>query len=220
MSPGDCPGGAHSVSDCVQPVIRRMEPSEQHEVIAVTARAFWHDPLFDFFARDLLHEHVLLPRIFRLFFRDLRAPGAEVWVGEHLGRPRGLAGWLPPGSFPRPAREDAERAIRSIAALARTKNRLKAGRLLFEVDKRHIHEPHWYLALLATDPSAQGHGIGSALLTPVLERCDGEGIVAYLETQKEANVAWYGRAGFEVCDEIRLPDTPPVWCLRREPRAP
>ncbi|MCU1375261.1 MAG: GCN5-related N-acetyltransferase, partial [Actinomycetia bacterium] len=71
---------------------------------------------------------------------------------------------------------------------------------------------------LATDPTVQGRGIGSALLAPVLEECDRDGLPAYLETQKEANVSWYGRAGFVLRDEIRLPATPPVWCLWREPR--
>jgi ribosomal protein S18 acetylase RimI-like enzyme len=195
-----------------------MDPSEEGELQAVAARAFWCDPLFDFFCRDLFHEHVVLPRVFRLFFHDLHAPGAEIWVGEHLGRPRALAGWLPPGTFPRPTRDEIDRTVRSLALLGRLHNTVKAARLLLEVDKRHLKEPHWYLALLATDPSAQGRGLGSALLTPVLERCDADGIVAYLETQKESNVAWYRRAGFEVCDEIRLPGIPPIWCLRRDPR--
>jgi GNAT superfamily N-acetyltransferase len=196
-----------------------MDPSEEREMQAVASRAFWCDPLFDFFSRDLLHEHRVLPHVFRLFFRDLHAPGAEVWVGEHMGRPRALAGWLPPGSFPRPGREEAVRTVHSLELLGRVSNPVKAGRLLYEVDKRHLKDPHWYLALLATDPGAQGRGLGSALLRPVLDRCDDEGHVAYLETQKESNVAWYARAGFTVCDEIRLRGIPPVWCLRREPRA-
>ena len=41
--------------------IRRLEEHEHAEVLAVTARAFWDDPLFDFFSRDLLHEYRLLP---------------------------------------------------------------------------------------------------------------------------------------------------------------
>jgi len=101
--------------------------------------------------------------------------------------------------------------------LARGRHRLKAFRLLLEVDRHHPHEPHWYLSLLATDPTVQGRGLGTALLAPVLERCDRDGVVACTETQKEANVSWYARAGFAVTHEVRLPDTPVVWCLRREP---
>jgi GNAT superfamily N-acetyltransferase len=185
----------------------------------VTARAFWCDPLVDFFSRDMLHEYRLLPVVFKVFLRDLLRPNAELWIGEHRGRPRGVAGWLPPGGFPRPVRADVDRTVRSAAVLIRGRHRLKALRLFLEVDRHHPHESHWYLALLATDPTVQGRGIGSALLAPVLDRCDQEGTVAYTETQKEENVSWYARAGFGVTGEIRLPDTPTVWCLRREPRS-
>jgi hypothetical protein len=57
------------------------------------------------------------------------------------------------------------------------------------------------------------------LIGPVLEQCDRDGTVAYTETQKEANVAWYARSGFTVTEEIRLGNAPTVWCLRREPAA-
>ena len=195
-----------------------MRPDERRELVAVAARAFWHDPLLDFFARDLLHEHRVLPSGFRAYIADLSAPGAEVWVGEHHGRPRALAGWFPPGSYPRPRLVEALSMARLVPVVARCRHRRRALRLFAEVDRRHLREPHWYLSLLATDPTAQGHGIGTALLEPVLTRCDRDAVPAYTETQKEANLAWYARSGFSVTDEVRLPGTPPVWCLRREPK--
>ena len=51
-----------------------------------------------------------------------------------------------------------------------------------EVERRHPHEPHYYLSMLGVDPPAQRHGMGSALLGPMLARCDEEGVGAYLET--------------------------------------
>ncbi|MCU1372922.1 MAG: hypothetical protein JWO68_208, partial [Actinomycetia bacterium] len=120
--------------------IRRMEEHERAEVIAVTARAFWHDPLFDFFARDLLHEHRLLPAFFRTYFQDLRGPLAHVWVADHDGRPRGVAGWLAPGAFPRSVVHDVRQAVRSAPVVARVRNRGKAARLLLEIDRRHPRE--------------------------------------------------------------------------------
>jgi GNAT superfamily N-acetyltransferase len=197
--------------------IRPIDPDEKREVLAVTARAFWNDTLFDFFTHDLLHEYDMLPDVFRLYFKDLRPGHSETYVGDHDGRPRGVAGWIPPGSYPRPAFREALRAVRAAKIIARVRHRGKAARLLLEVDRRHLREPHWYLAILATDPAVQGKGIGSALLAPILERCDRDGTIAYTETQKEANVSWYARAGFAVTGEVRLPGTPPVWCLQREP---
>ena len=58
---------------------------------------------------------------------------------------------------------------------------------------------------------------GTALIRPGLELCDREGLPAYLETGKERNLAFYGRHGFRVTDEVRLPKGPPVWFMWRDP---
>lgn len=123
-------------------------------------------------------------------------------------------GWVPEGNRSRAALHAA-----GLFRPGRIRNRAKALRLFMEVERRHPREPHWYLALLATDPSAQGRGLGTALLAPVLEQCDREGIPAYTETQKKDNVSWYARSGFDVASEITLPGTPTVWCLARTPWA-
>jgi GNAT superfamily N-acetyltransferase len=86
------------------------------------------------------------------------------------------------------------------------------------VERQHPRSAHWYLAVLGTDPVHQGKGIGSALLAPVLERCDHEGIGAYLESSKNSNIPFYRRHGFEVTGEIPLPGGPSVWPMWRDPR--
>lgn len=196
-----------------------MGVGELGEVTAVAARAFWHDPLIDFFARDLLHEYRLLPRSFSSLFADLTCSAGSVEIAEFRGRPRAVAGWLAPGGYPRGTSRELRYTLRALSLVGRIRNRAKAVRLFVEVERRHPREPHWYLALLATDPSAQGRGLGMALLAPVLERCDRDGIPAYTETQKRDNVSWYARSGFDVASEIALPGTPTVWCLIRTPSA-
>jgi len=196
-----------------------MRAEDRPEVLAVAARAFWSDPLFDFFARDLMHEYKLLPVMMSAYLKELESQPGERLVGEVDGQPRAFAGWVAPDGIDRSRAAEARRGLRMIPAVARAKHSLKAIRLFLEVDKRHPREPHWYLSLLVTDPSAQGRGIGTRLIAPVLERCDVDGHFAYLETQKESNVAWYARSGFEVVDDVRLKGTPPVWLLRRDPRA-
>ena len=57
------------------------------------------------------------------------------------------------------------------------------------------------------------------LLKPVLDRCDDEGLGAYLESSKEENIAFYNRQGFELTRRLDLPaGCPPVWAMWREPR--
>ena len=81
----------------------------------------------------------------------------------------------------------------------------------------HPKEAHWYLGVLGTDPKHQNRGIGSALLRPVLARCDGGGDAAYLEASRPENVPYYERHGFEVVGEFQLPKGPPVWRMLHTP---
>lgn len=91
---------------------------------------------------------------------------------------------------------------------------------LRSIEQHHPPDPpHWYLASLGTEPKSQGKGLGSALLQPVLERCDTEGLPAYLESSKEQNLAFYARHGFEPSEPLDLPNGgPPVWPMWRAPR--
>ena len=51
----------------------------------------------------------------------------------------------------------------------------------------HPQEPHWYLPFIGVDPSRQGAGIGAALLRPMLEKCDADGLPAYVESSNPKN---------------------------------
>ncbi|MEV7188019.1 GNAT family N-acetyltransferase [Kitasatospora sp. NPDC093102] len=77
-------------------------------------------------------------------------------------------------------------------------------------------EPHWYLAVIGADPVAQGQGQGAALLRSGLAKADAAGLPVYLESSKEANLAVYRHFGFEVLEEVRLPEGgPALWVMRR-----
>lgn len=94
----------------------------------------------------------------------------------------------------------------------------RALSVLNRMQKVHPDEPHWYLEILGTEPAHQGKGVGSALLAPVLERCDSEGVPAYLESSKEVNIPFYRRHGFNVTGEVVVPNGPTLWPMWRDPR--
>src|SRR5262249_62046769 len=75
-------------------------------------------------------------------------------------------------------------------------------------------EPHWYLATLGVQPGFQGGGRGSALLERWLEAVAADALPAWLETDREANLGFYRRVGFEVALEGSVLDTR-VLCMRR-----
>ena len=65
----------------------------------------------------------------------------------------------------------------------------------------------WYLFNLSVKKEAQGKGIASKLMRPMLKFCDDEKMVAYLETNKEKNVSLYNHYGFELKKEELIPKT-------------
>lgn len=80
-------------------------------------------------------------------------------------------------------------------------------------------EEHEYLLMIAVAPGRQGEGLGTELIRPVLERCDREGVPAYLEASSERSKGLYERLGWQFTGEaVRLPDGPPMWPMWRKPQ--
>ncbi len=127
--------------------------------------------------------------------------------------------WAPPKRWKTTLRQDAELARCLLHPRLLGRAPLIATGLM-GLERRHPpHPPHWYLAVLGTDPAAQGQGLGSAVLQPVLAQCDTDGVGAYLESSKERNIDFYARHGFRVTAELRLPRGPRMWAMWREARA-
>ena len=78
----------------------------------------------------------------------------------------------------------------------------------------------WYLYNLSIKKDAQGKGIASKLMRPMLQFCDKENMVAYLETNKEANVGLYKHYGFELMKEELIPKTSVThYSMVRDPKS-
>jgi ribosomal protein S18 acetylase RimI-like enzyme len=82
----------------------------------------------------------------------------------------------------------------------------------------HPKEPHWYLPLLGVDPAHQNKGVGGALLRHVTDRCDRDGVAAYLESSNPRNIALYERHGFEILGRAQSGQSPVITPMLRRPR--
>lgn len=148
------------------------------------------------------------------------AAAVSVQLGTALMSPDGnaVAIWCSPSQrFGAPTWREAASAPVALWAAGRFAARgMRVGNA---VRRQHPHDPpHWYLAMLGTHPSHQGKGLASGLLTPVLDECDAEGIPAYLESSKEANIPFYERHGFRVQHLLKVPEgCPPIWAMWRDP---
>ena len=138
-------------------------------------------------------------------------------------REQGIVGgivWAAPEGYP-PRRIRQLPAMPRMLALATRIGPItvrELGRFGRAIDRAFPTDPVWYVQALSVAPAAQGRGLGSALLGPVLTKADATSTPCYLETAQEANVGFYERFAFRVLDaEPVYPGGPVLWRMRREP---
>ncbi|MFI0481079.1 GNAT family N-acetyltransferase [Actinomadura sp. 9N215] len=199
------------------PAVREAAAPDAAEIAALLGRAFDDDPVWRWLLPDDASRVRRLTGLFELMLRQVHLPHGGTELAGRDGRTEAAALWDPPGQWRVPLRMQVAQAVPLLRVLgARTPTSL---RTLGAIEKHHPREPHWYLAVLGTDPPAQGNGLGGALLRSRLDHCDAEGVPAYLESSKEDNVPYYERFGFAVTRELGLPGrgAPPVWLMWRAP---
>lgn len=59
-----------------------------------------------------------------------------------------------------------------------------------------------YLWFIGVGPNNQGRGIGSKMLTEIVEQNEKRGREIYLETSTQRNLPWYEKNGFKIYNEI------------------
>ncbi|MGI8663771.1 MAG: GNAT family N-acetyltransferase [Acidimicrobiales bacterium] len=195
------------------PAVREAEKTDVRAVADALTLAFADDPLMGY----MLPRAAKRPKQMTSFFRNdiRRALSKGIVYTTRADEIAGGAIWISPGRW----KTGGVELIGQVPVLlAFGRDTRRALDVLGRVEKIHPKEPHWYLAVLGTRPAQQGHGIGSALMHPVLDLCDKDGIAAYLESSKEANIPFYRRHGFEVTGEVAMKDGPSVWPMWRDPR--
>ncbi|TDD88027.1 GNAT family N-acetyltransferase [Actinomadura rubrisoli] len=199
------------------PVVRAAAGADTAAIAAVLGRAFDDDPFWAWLLPDERSRVRRLSGLFGLTLRKIHLPHGATETAGRGAEIEAAALWDPPGHWRVSAGKQAAQTLPLLRVLG---TRMPAAlRALGEIERHHPPEPHWYLAVLGTDPAAQGNGLGGALLRSRLDRCDAEGVAAYLESSKERNVPYYERFGFRVTRELPLPGKacPPVWLMWRDP---
>jgi GNAT superfamily N-acetyltransferase len=195
------------------PDVRPATSADLRAIGRVLAAAFDGDPVWSHLASPKADWSARAGAWFEAEARSQLKGHGEVLVDDQC---RGAAIWAPPGRWKGTAVEGLALAVPSLRLFRSRLPRSVANLNLME--RKHPKEPpHWYLAILGTDPAHQGSGVGSALIRAVTDRCDEQGLGAYLESSKEANVPYYARHGFEVREQISSGDGPPMWLMWREP---
>jgi GNAT superfamily N-acetyltransferase len=196
-------------------VIRRAGQDDRGLVVRVLDEAFQDDPVSGWVFPGEEHRRATHHRLMAAFADTVLAEGRIDLVEDGTA----CALWLP-----MPAAEPADAVDAAGQEAVRLREEVDPDNGRVELIARMMAEAHpagrahEYLWMIGVAPGHQGRGLGTALLRPVLDRCDRERLPAYLEASSPRSIALYERLGFAATGRtLDLPDGPRMWPMWREP---
>jgi GNAT superfamily N-acetyltransferase len=193
--------------------VRTATAEDVPRLVGALADAFANDPVYTWMLPASRRLNARLQAMFTAELEQYGLPQGTVWTTTGCD---GAVVSLPPGAWEMPKSITATQALMWARAFGR---RLSlAARVQRAMEERHLREPHFYVRIVGVRSALQGHGLGSALMQPTLQRADSAGLPAYIEASTERSAALYERLGFRHIDVLELPaGGPPVWRMRRPP---
>jgi ribosomal protein S18 acetylase RimI-like enzyme len=194
--------------------VRKVTSADRKRLAATMARAFDDDPIANWFAAQDKRRARRIYDFMDVAYR-ITSPYDELYTTDEV---QGGALWSPPGKW----KMGILQQLMLLPAMIRTATLRRVPAVmggLNAIEKKHPHDPHYYLLALGVEPELQGRGLGTKLMAPILERCDRDRVPAYLESSKERNVPLYERNGFKVTEKMDVPNGgPPIWLMWRDPK--
>lgn len=190
--------------------IRAADAADRDAIAKLLHEVFRDDPVSRWVFPDAAHREVAHAELFGAFLDHGLQHGTVHMTADGAG----AAVWF----------AVADGALRGEADLHARLEKVHSDRLPVLGDCTEGVHPlardHAYLQAIAVAQDRQGRGIGSALLEPVLQQCDRDGLPAYLEASNDDSRRLYERHGFAVLEPVvTLPDGPPMYPMWRNPAA-
>ncbi|MFC1606779.1 GNAT family N-acetyltransferase [Candidatus Latescibacterota bacterium] len=205
--------------DTVKSAPEYILPLEKHlidEASDVLAQAYIDTPPIEYIFADIITPELVKWFVCRGIRYSMRA--GEVFTTPDVD---GVAVWFKPGHSTLNPLGMLRAGMFAVPYRLGRKAFARLSRYMELTTCKHkalLHEPHWYLCELAVRPDLQGHGIGGALLQPVLDRADSDGLSCYCETFTEKAASFYGKHGFVTAEKVDSGDErPSFWAMVREP---
>jgi GNAT superfamily N-acetyltransferase len=199
--------------------LEALEPAAQ-----MLRRAFQNDPLWVALFPNPSRRAGTLLRFFRVGLRASILAGAAYAVDTAAHHPAGAAMWSMPGQPGLSLKKllGSPQAIGQLASLfagpflLATVRGQKITRHFTSLQEKHCPGPHYHLENIGVLPEAQGQGLSSQLIRPILAQAEAAGLPAYTETMTPENVPIYLHFGFQLMEQLRIPDRGlQIWSLLR-----
>jgi ribosomal protein S18 acetylase RimI-like enzyme len=191
--------------------VRDLAPDEFDETLGIVVRAMFDNPM---------HVHVLGDDPVRRRRRVERLQGAllksvssrgGLLGAEHDGNLIGVLGV----AQRRLGLCETVKLIVTVLSSFPPDVTLRIGRWWLQWIRRIPREPFAHIGPVAVDPHLQRQGIGGGMMRALCARLDEQNLLAYLETDKWANVQFYRQFGFETIDEAMVVGVRNWFMIRR-----
>ena len=195
-----------------------VEEKDLDRLADVAANAYKDYPLHNWFTKGKYNEkasHIIMKISLKTMFKD-----AVIYAdSEDLN---GFAIWLPfgfTGSKTLPFLFNGGLKLIFSTGLGIIGRLLTYETFAMKLKKKYTNNVDWYLYNLSIKKEAQGKGIASKLLRPMLYFCDQEQMVCYLETNKDSNVSLYEHYDFILNEKALIPQSE-IWhyAMTRKPK--
>ena len=183
-----------------------VQKKELYRLAEVAADAYRNYPLHNWFTKGK-YDAKASKLIMQISLRTMTEDAVIYADSEEIN---GFAVWLPfgfSGSKTMPFLMNGGLKLIFHSGLGIIGRLLTYENYAMNLKKEFTDNYDWYLYNLSIKKDAQGKGIASKLMRPMLEFCDKERMVAYLETNKALNVGLYQHYGFDLMKEELIPTT-------------
>jgi GNAT superfamily N-acetyltransferase len=189
---------------------RHADPTDRDAMVETLLEGFRHDPLMALMLPSPEAGRADDERLRRMMENevDRHLPAGHSYIVDE----RAVALWTPPG-IDAPDEEFS-------ALVTELAGEERMGELIpnfIEMMQWKPPTPHFYLHMIAGRDDARGQGLGSVLLSRVLDVCDAEQTPAYLEASTARSAALYERHGFRELAVIRFTDDVALHPMIRDP---
>lgn len=168
--------------------VRLAARADAVQCVGTAMRAFAKDPVTNWLAREDEKRASSLAEVLTRGFHDSVAAGTAYTAGPDCAA---VAMWYPPGAHPS---MPFTSFVRYVGGWRRLPKLLEFSKRITATASKV--PPSYYLFILAVEPTLQQHGLGTALVAPMLARADAEGVGCYLENSNPRNLRFYERLGF------------------------
>ena len=192
-------------SDRIKKAGLYLVPAERLDELAeIAADAYQNYPLHNWLTNDV-YDPVASKLIMKTTLIAMKDDAVIYADSEDLN---GFAVWIPmgfTGSKTLPFLRNGGMQLILHSGLGIIKKLLVYETFAMKLKKKYTGHVDWYLYNLSVRQSAQGKGIASKLMKPMLDFCDDEKMIVYLETNKENNVLLYNHYGFQLQETQMVP---------------